>query len=202
MAANDSRARHVLEACRTADLTVPGEVAVIGVDNDELLCQLSTPLLTSIDQGAMRIGYEAAALLHGIIHGKKPRKRRFVVDPVGIVARQSTDVLAVDDPKLAIAMAFIQDHACEGIKGQDVVRAVAISRSGLENRFKAILGYTVRGAIRQVQMERARRLISGTSLPLKQVASALGLRSVQHLTTLFGKTFNQSPAKYRKSVNV
>ncbi len=199
MAVYDNRARHILEACRSFNLKVPQEIAVIGVDNDELLCRLSSPSLTSIEQGARRLVYEAAALLDRLMHGKKPWQRSFLVDPIGIVIRQSTDVLAIEEPKVAKAMAFIQEHAFEGIKVPDVVEAVAVSRSGLETRFAKTLGYTVRTAIRQVQLERARRLISDSSLPLKQVASDKGFRSVQHMTTLFCKAFGRSPAKYRKT---
>jgi LacI family transcriptional regulator len=160
---------------------------------------LSSPSLTSVEQGARRLGYEAAALLDRLMRGKKPRQRSFLIDPTGVVIRQSTDVLAIDEPKVAKAMAFIQEHAFEGIKVPDVVDAVAVSRSGLETRFTKTLGYTVRTAIRQVQLERARRLISDTSLPLKQVASDTGFRSVQHMTTLFGRAFGRSPGRYRKT---
>jgi LacI family transcriptional regulator len=200
MAANDNRARHVLEACRTFNLRVPQDVAVIGVDNDELLCRLSSPPLTSIEQGAKRVGYEAAALLARLMCGKKSRQKSFLIDPMDVVVRQSTDVLAIDEPKVAKAMTFIQEHALEGIKVPDVVEAAAVSRSGLETRFAKTLGYTIRTAIRQVQLERARRLISDTNVPLKQVASDAGFRSVQHMTTLFGKAFGRSPAKYREKV--
>jgi LacI family transcriptional regulator len=178
-------------------LRVPEEIAVIGVDNDELLCRLSSPTLTSVEQGANRLGYRAAALLDKIISGKTPKHRRFLIDPVGIVIRQSTEIFAIDEPKVAKAMAYIQEHAFEGIKVPDVVEAVAVSRSGLETRFAKTLGYTIRSAIRQVQLERARRLISETSLPLKQVAADTGFRSVQHMTTLFGRAFGKSPARYR-----
>jgi LacI family transcriptional regulator len=200
MAANDNRARHVLEACRASGIRVPQDVAVIGVDNDELLCQLSSPPLSSVEQGAKRIGYNAAALLDQLMCGNKPPQGRFVIDPSGIIIRESTDVLAIDDPAVARAMAFIQEHAFDGINVPDVVSATAISRSGLETRFGRALGYTVRTAIRQVQLERARRLISDTNLPLKQVAANTGFRSVQHMTTLFGKAFGRSPAKYRETV--
>jgi LacI family transcriptional regulator len=197
MAANDNRARHILEACRTFGLRVPQDVAVIGVDNDELLCLLSSPPLTSVEQGAKRLGYEAAELLDRLMRGKRSRQRSFVIDPTGIVIRQSTDVLAIDDHRVARAMTYIQEHALEGIKVPDVVEAAAVSRSGLETRFTKTLGFTIRAAIRQVQLERARRLISDTNLPLKQVASDTGFRSVQHMTTLFGRAFGRPPAKYR-----
>jgi LacI family transcriptional regulator len=200
MAANDSRGRQVLEVCRAYNLRVPEEVAVIGVDNDELLCQLSSPLLTSIEQGAKQIGFNAAALLEKLIHGKGPRQRRFLADPVGIVTRQSTDILAVKEPTVAGAVAFIQENACRGIKVRDVVNAMSISRSGLEAHFRVALGFTIHNAIRRVQLERARRLLSETNLPLKQAAANSGFRSVQHMTTLFGSAFGQTPAKYRHAI--
>jgi LacI family transcriptional regulator len=202
MAANDIRARHVLEACRLIGLRVPEEVAVIGVDNDELLCQLSSPPLTSIEQGAKRLGYEAASLLDRLMCGKKLRERSFIIDPPGIITRRSTDILAIDDPLVARAMIFIQENASRDIKVRDVVRAVGVSRSGIELHFDRALGYTVHTAIRRVQLERGRRLISETTLPLKEIAARVGFRSIQHMTTLFGKTFRQSPAKYRKRVGV
>lgn len=202
MAGNDNRGRQVLEACRAYDLKVPDEVAVIGVDNDELLCRLSSPPMSSVEPGAQRLGYAAAALLESLMHGRRPPQRHFVIDPVGVVTRQSTDVLAIDDPKVAQAMAFIRGHACEGIKVPDVVGAVAISRSGLETRFASALGYTIRTAIRHTQLERARRLVSETDMPLKQVAIETGFKSIQHMTTIFLKAFANTPARYRQGRDV
>lgn len=199
MAANDNRARQVLEACRARNLRVPEEVAVIGVDNDELLCRLSSPLLTSVEQAAKRIGYDAAALLNKIMQGEKPSRPCFVVDPVRVVTRQSTEALAIEDSKVANAMAFIQDRAGTSIKVRDVVDAAAISRSSLETRFIRALGYSVHTAIRRAQLERAKLLVLDTDMPLKQVASKTGFKSVQHLTTLFGDAFGEPPAKYRKA---
>jgi LacI family transcriptional regulator len=180
-------------------LRVPEDIAVIGVDNDELLCNLSSPLLSSIEHGAARLGYEAAGLLDRIMQGEKNvHPSHFVVDPQGVIIRRSTEILAIDEPKVAQAMAYITLHCLDRIKVEDVVRAVGVSRSGLEIRFKSVLGYTIRNAIRQVQMERARQSVSQTKLPLKQVAAELGFRSVQHMTTLFRKAFGQPPAMYRE----
>jgi LacI family transcriptional regulator len=199
MAANDSRGRHVLEACRAYHLKVPDDIAVIGVDNDELLCRLSTPPLSSIEQGARKLGYAAAVLLDEMMDGRKPRQRHFVIDPTGIVTRHSTDVLAIDDPKVRHAMAFIREHACDGIKVPHVVAAGSISRSGLETRFTSVLGCTIRTAIRRNQLEAARRLILETEMPLKQVAVETGFKSVQHMTSTFTEIVGQTPAKYRRS---
>jgi len=203
MAANDNRGRQVLEVCRAYQLRVPEDVAVIGVDNDELLCKLSSPVLSSIEQGAKRLGFEAAALLDRIMENKRSRRAfgtRFVIDPVEVVARSSTEVLATDDPKVVEAMAFVAQHFSEGIKVRDVVKALAVSRSSLENRFKDALSCSIRVAIRRFQLERTRRLISETTVPLKQIAAETGFQSVQQLTTLFGRAYGQSPARYRANV--
>jgi LacI family transcriptional regulator len=197
MAANDHRARQVLEACRAQSLRVPEEVAVIGVDNDELLCQLSSPLLTSVEQGARQLGHEAAVLLDRIMDGRKPRRRRVVIDPMGVVTRHSTDILAIEDPVVAKAMSFVWEHASRGIKVKDVAEAATCSRATLEARFKAVLGYSVHTAIGNVRLEETRRLVRDTSLSLKQIAAQTGFKSVQHMTTVFGRVFGHPPAEYR-----
>jgi LacI family transcriptional regulator len=198
MGANDKRARHVLEACRAYHLHVPEEIAVIGVDNDEMLCQLSTPALSSIEQGAKHIGHEAAALLGRMMRGKTPRGRHFVVKPVGVVTRKSTDVFAIEDSVVAEGIAFIRSNAYAGMKAADVVKSLAISRSGLESRFKATMGQTIHEVIRKVQLDGARDILSATNLAIKQVAANTGFKSVQHMTSLFGKAFGLTPARYRK----
>ncbi len=200
MAANDNRARQVLEACRLSGLRVPEEIAVIGVDNDEVLCRLSSPLLTSIEQGAARIGYEAATLLDGMMSGNSSGKRRYVVDPEGVVMRLSTDVLPVEDAQVAKAMSFIREHACNGIKVPHVVAAVAASRSGLEARFKTALGRTLHTAIRDVQLERAKRLFTETNLAAKEIAASTGFKSVQHMSSLFKGAVGLPPAEFRRRV--
>ena len=202
MAANDTRGRQVLEACRTYGLVVPDEVAVVGVDNDELLCRLSSPPLSSVEQGAQKLGYAAAALLDDMMQGRGIKKRHYLVDPATVVTRQSTDVLAIDDPKVAQAMAFIRDHAADGIKVPDVVSSVAISRSGLEARFTSALDCSIHAAIRHRKLECAKRLVSETDMPLKQIASETGFASVQHMTTLFVQEFGQAPGKQRRSYSV
>ena len=200
MAAHDDLGRHVLEACRAYDLRVPQEVSVIGVDNNELLCLLSTPALSSVEQGARGLGYRAAMLLDELIlsRGARPRQGHFTVDPVAVVTRCSTDVLAITDAKVAQAMTFIQEHACERIKVPQVAASVAIPRSGLEKRFASVLGSTIRTAIKRAQLERTRRLVLETDLPLKQIAGETGFRSVPHMTTLYVCAFGVTPARHRR----
>ena len=198
LGANDRRAYHVLEACRSYQIRVPDEVAVLGADNDEMLCQLSTPTLSSIEQGAKRIGYEAAVLLDRTMKGEKRHKRRFVIPPICVVTRRSTDVLAIDDKVTAAAMNFVRSQVCKGITVKDVVNASGVSRSTLDNRFKALLGGSIHDLMRSTQMERARQLISVSNLSMKEIAASTGFGSVQYMTSLFGRAYGQTPAEYRK----
>lgn len=198
MAANDKRARQVLDVCRYAGFRVPDDIAVIGVDNDEMLCQLCTPPLSSVEQGARRLGYEAASLLDRMMQGARPASLRVVINPVAVVARHSTDILSVEDEEVRTALKEINQFACDGITPGEVTRKVGCARSTLEWRFRAALGRTIFSEIRRVRIERAEQLVRETSLPLKQVAGRSGLRSVQHMTTLFRKWVGETPAKLRR----
>ncbi len=198
MACYDVRARHVLIACRSLGILVPEEVAVIGVDNDELLCELTSPPLSSIEQGSRAMGRAAAALLDRLMAGEKPRQLKFVVDPEGIVSRRSSDAMMIQDADVAQALRHIRQHVGEGIQVSDVVRTVAVSRSTLEVRFKAFTGRTIHAEIQRAQVERARQLVATTNLPLRQVAVAAGFRYLQHMATVFRLHTGQTPGEYRK----
>lgn len=199
MAANDECAKEVLECCRLFEFDVPRQIAVIGVDNNDLLCRLCWPSLSSVERGATRIGYEAATCLHRLMDGKRASSD-FVIEPTGVVVRQSTTVSADHDPFVMRAVQFIESHHSKSIKVSDVVSAAGISESVLECRFVRTLGRTIYAAIREARLEHVRRLVSDTEVPLKQIAPETGFSSVQHMTTLFRKAFGQSPARYRKSV--
>ena len=199
LASNDIRGRQILESCRECLLRVPEDVAVLGVDNDELLCNLSSPLLSSIEQGAKRLGYEAAKLLQKLITSRAPLElKRIVIDPFGVITRASTDMLAIEDSRLAKAMEHISRHFTEGISVNDVVSASGVSRSWLEKKFRAELGYTIASVIRRLQLQRARELVLTTTLPLKEIASNLSYPSVQHMTTVFQKTLGYPPGQLRQ----
>jgi LacI family transcriptional regulator len=197
MACYDVRARHVLDACQELGLLVPEDVAVIGVDNDELVCELTSPPLSSIEQGARTIGYQAAALLDRLMSGRQAVQRKFVIAPEGIVTRRSSDALAIDDADVAAALQFIRGHACEGIQARDVVQAVAISRTALMGRFKALLGRTIHAEIQRVQIEHVRQLMAATELPLNRVALQTGFHYLQQMITAFRRHTGQTPGEYR-----
>ncbi len=198
MAACDKLGRQILEACRSANVRVPEDVHVVGVDNDELICNLNTPNLSSVEPGARHLGYKAAELLDSMMDGVSPPiSTRIFVDPVEVITRRSTNTLSVEDPTVASAMTFIASHYAKKVTVRDVIKHVDLSRSSLEKRFEISLGCSVRTAIIRFQMENARQLLSETKMPLKEIAWKLGFSSVQHMTTLFRTSFGLPPGQYR-----
>jgi LacI family transcriptional regulator len=201
MACNDARARHVIEACRRIGVRVPEDIAVLGVDDDAVLCQLSDPSLTSIDQGAHRVGETAAAVLDRLMAGKRPGRKPLVVKPAGLMPRRSSDVFAVADPDVSAALRFIHDHACEGIHFNDVSACVAVTRVTLNRRFRALLGRSVHDEIQRIRMERARHLVADTTVPLKQIPAMIGMKQRTHFSVAFRGHFGHTPAAHRRLAN-
>lgn len=200
MASYDIRARHVLDACRRVGLAVPDEVAVIGVDNDEFLCDLSDPPLSSVAPDTLRTGYEAAALLDRLMSGReRSHGQAIFVRPLAVIARRSTDVLALGDPDISAAVRFIREHACEGIAVKDLLDEVPLSRRVLEDRFQKLLGRTPHDEIARVRFDRVHRLLRETRLPLAEIAHRSGFRNAEYLATAFRRTFGISPTTYRQS---
>jgi LacI family transcriptional regulator len=199
MACYDIRARHVLDACRRVGLAVPDEVAVVGVDNDEFLCHLSDPPLSSIAPDTRRTGYEAAALLDRLMSGReRQRGQAIFVQPLGVVTRRSTDVFALGDPDVSGAVRFIREHACDGIAVKDLLAEVPLSRRVLEGRFRKLLGRTPHDEIARVRLERVVQLLRETQLPLAEVARRSGFRNAEYLGTAFRREFGTSPNAYRQ----
>ncbi len=198
-ACDDSRARHVLQACRSGGVQVPEQIALVGVDNDDVMCEISEPTLTSIEQGSVRVGYEAAALLDRMMHGKAVRRDGKTVAPTGLIARRSTDVTAVSDPNVAEALQYIRQHACGPIKVHHVLKTVKLSRTNLETRFRSVVGRSVHAEIGRVRVEAARRLLTTTSVPIKEVAQRVGVSSVQYFTVMIRSATGQTPGQLRKA---
>lgn len=194
------RGREVLNACRAAGLLVPEQVAVLGGDEDYLLCETCSPPLSGVALTSEQVGYEAAALLDRLLNGEPSPKKPILIQPTRVVVRQSTNTLAIDDEDLARAVAFIRDHAHEPIQVCDVLREVAVSRSWLERRFQETLGRSPAAEIRRVHLERAKQLLSESDMPVPDVATASGFRSREYLAYAFKQATGLSPRQYRTQV--
>ncbi len=199
MACNDVRAHQILMACGDRSIAVPEEVAVIGVDDEELICELCHPPLSSVKQDPERVGYEAAALLDRLLDGETPPAKPILVKPLGVVARQSTDVVAVGDADVAAAVHFIRLHACDGIQVNDIIEHVQISRSTLERRFAKLLGRSPKSEILRVKLDRVRYLLSMTEYPLARIAQLTGFAYVEAMCDCFKRTIGQTPGQYRSA---
>lgn len=197
MACYDIKAQQFLDACRDAGVAVPDEVAVIGVDNDELLCELSMPPLSSVEPDSRRAGYEAARLLDQLLAGHKVPDEPVLIPPLGVTTRQSTDVLAIDDREIAQAIRFIREHACDGIAVADVLRVVPLSRRAFEKRFQERLGRTPHQEILRLKIVRAEQLLTETDLSLAAIAERTGFRHAEYLSVAFKRATSQTPGQFR-----
>jgi LacI family transcriptional regulator len=198
LACNDIRGLQVLDACRRIDLPVPERVAVLGVDNDVALCELADPPLSSIDQDLERIGYEAAALLDRLIAGAPAPADPTLVAPRGVVARLSTDSVAIDDPAVAATLRLIRQHACGG-KGVDfLAERTGLSRRALQRRFKALTGRTIQEELLNTQLNRVRRMLAESDLKLDAIARKAGFRYIGYMCSFFKKKTGLTPGEYRR----
>jgi LacI family transcriptional regulator len=195
---NDDLGRHVIQTCNIAGLAVPEEVAVLGEGNDELVCELCEPPLSSVDFNAENGGYQAAEILHQMIKGEQVSKLRVVVRSTRVVARQSTDVMAIDDPNMAKAMNFISQNFKKNIKVSDVARAARLSTRVLLNRFRKYLDRSPYEEITRVRIESAAAMLTESNLPISNVAYAIGYDEVKYFTRLFSKVQGMTPTAYRR----
>jgi len=194
---NNSQGRAVIHACRLAGLLVPEDVAVLSGNDDPLLCECCLPQLSAIAVATEKIGETAAELLERLMQGKSIPSTPVLVPPIGIIARQSTDALLIQNPALLQALGFIREHATEPIQVDDILRAVPIARRSLERFFQESLGRSPADEIRRVRLERAKHLLATTDLPIPKVAQASGFGTGEYLATLMRRTIGMTPLKYR-----
>jgi LacI family transcriptional regulator len=200
MASNDDRSQDVLAACKIAGLDVPTEVAILGVDNDELVCSLSYPQLSSIALGTEGAGYEAARLLDKLMTGQPTTatEKEVLVSPLHVVPRQSTDITALEDPQVAAAIHFIRRHFKELILVDEVAEAVDLSRRTLEQRFRKLLHHSVHEEIVRTRVNQMARMLTDTNLPISQIARLLGYSYMNNISRYFRQQQGLSPSAYRK----
>ncbi len=200
MACTDQLGFWLLDACLRAEVAVPEEVAVVGVEDDESLCSLARPPMSSVRLNPERVGFEAAALLTRLMQGKAAPRKPLLVPPQDIVVRQSSDVVAIEDPDLAAAVRFVRERACGGISVDDVVRATTLSRSNLERAFRKVLGRSPNAEIRRARLAEVRRLLTETDLTLATIIGRTGFASVPYLCESFKSEFGQTPTEFRTAI--
>lgn len=199
MACNDMRGLNVIDAGRRAGLDLPAELAVIGVDDDPLMCELCDPPLSSVVPNPERIGYEAAALLDRLMDGRTegvPKEQ--LVPPLGVATRLSTDALMIDDPRIAAAVRFIRQNACRGITVRDVLEHVPLSRTALERRFRRDLGRSPQAEIRGVQLRRAKELLTQTDFKMDRIAELTGFEHPEYFNVVFKREVGRTPGRFRR----
>jgi len=202
MGCNDRAALTVLDRCRATGVRVPEEVAVLGVDNDDLMQSLAYPPLSSINTARERIGFEAAALLERLIGGARVDPTPRLIPPVGVIPRGSTDALALADPEVAGAIRFIDANVGRRIGVIDVAENVAMSRRQLERRFRAATGVSILDEITRRRVDRARQLLADTELTLDQVATATGFNNSSYLSVIFKTKTGLTPGGFRERFRV
>lgn len=200
LAADAHHARQLAEICHFAGIRIPDDVAILAGDTDELLCEVSTPPLSSISIACERLGHEAAALLHRMMAGEAPPDKPVLIAPHGVVSRQSTDVLAIDDPAVVRALRYIRTHAHHGIVVEDILREVPISRRSLEIQFRSYLGRSPAEEIRRVRLERGRQLLGRRELSITEIALACGFSNATRFGVAFRKSFGTTPRAFRKTI--
>jgi LacI family transcriptional regulator len=199
--AGDLHSVCLLEMCMELGIAVPGEMAIVGRGNDPVICNTVHPTLSSLDLNSPQLGYEAAGLLERMMAGK-PAAEVIYVPASRVVARQSTDLIAIDDPDVAQAVRYIRQFACKGIEVSQVVDEIGLSRRALEQRFCRCLGRTPKAEILRVQIEHAKLLLARTDASSKSIARKSGFSSPAYFTTAFRSNVGMKPQMYRKTQRV
>jgi LacI family transcriptional regulator len=201
MTCNDSQGLYVLQACRQLGIRVPEDAAIVGVDNDELMCELAIPPLSSVAQDTEQIGFRAAQMLDTIMAARPRHPVHITVPPACLVTRQSSDVLAVEDDVVSRATRFIREHATELVGVGQIAHHIGVSRSTLEKRFKSLTGRTVHYELQRRRLDIAQRLLTCSNLTLQVIAERSGFRSAHYMSDVFRRELGYPPGKLRQQRN-
>jgi len=202
MAVHDYRARMVLDACLRLGLRVPGDVALVGVDNEPIACEFSEVPLSSVARNSRWEGYQAASLLDRLMAGKQPPKHDILIPPEGVVARRSTDTEAIEDPHVAAAR-FIREHIDEAFGIDALAKHTSVSRRYLHYHFNRCLGCTPHQYINRARVARAKQLLAEPKkLQLREIAHACGFSEPRRLRLVFQRITGATPAEFRRSLSL
>jgi len=193
----DARARHLLQACDHIGKMVPDCISIVGIDDDDIARNLSRISLSSVTQGCFEMGFQAAKLLHRRLDNPNLKSKIVLVPPVGVVQRQSSDFKALNDPFVIQAMHFIRQNASTGIKVEQVLDFVGISRSNLESRFHDECGHSIHTEIHNEKLSRACNMLEKNDASTREIAKICGYPSLQYMYAIFRKHFDKTPKEYR-----
>lgn len=199
IAATDSRARHLLQACAIGGVKVPDEIAIVGIDNEDLVNYLSRISLTTVVQGARQIGFQAARLLHvQLSSGGTTPRRRIVVPPVGLKERMSTDVKQTYDPLVGRALSFIKANIHKPLKVVHVINYLGLSRTHIDTKFQKELGCKVHAVILKEKLIRCQILLENKHIPIADIPALAGFPSINYFYDFFSRQMNLTPSLYRQ----
>lgn len=198
MVCNDLYAQSVLDACRQVGALVPEQIAVVGAGNDETICAICNPPLSTVDAGHLQVGYTAAEILHHLLNGEPAPGEPVRLRPVGVVTRQSTDIMAIEDPDVAMAVRFIHEKACGKLRVEDVADFVAVSKSSLQRGFQEFLGRSVHDEITRVRIDTACRLLAESDMTIGTIAQRTGFGHQAHMGVIFREKMGMTPGEYRR----
>jgi LacI family transcriptional regulator len=198
MAQSDNRAVCMLDACEAVGLKVPEQVALIGVDNKELVCNLAAVPLTSVDSDRERMAFEGSALLDRLMNGRPAPKGPILIPPRSVVLRKSTDTMAIDHADVRSALDMIWKRYTEPITVEDVVTANHLSRCGIYRAFEKHVGRSIGDEIKRKRLQHAQHLLAGTDEKLERIAILSGFSSGEYLSRTFHQVFGMTPSAYRK----
>lgn len=198
LAATDACAKSLTEICHAVGVRVPEDLALVGVGNQDLYCQFSIPPLSSVDVQSGQLGYQAAALMCRLLKGDKPPHGPILVAPRGVVQRQSTDVLAIEDPLVARALRAIRQSVGKPVSIKQLVQDMDVSRRTLERRFFQVLSRSLHDEMLRVRLEQTKTLLTETDLPLADISRRCGFSYRTRMCSVFRDATGLSPGAYRK----
>jgi LacI family transcriptional regulator len=199
MTANDVRGRQVLDTCLVAGVSVPDQVAVLGVDNDELICSTTNPPMTSILRDTEGSGYYAAQMLDRLMRGKSRKSETLLYGPLRVVGRQSTERLQFTDRLAVKAVEFIRINAGIGMNVSDVVKHLNVSRRLAELRFRQAVGHSIHDELQRARLTQVRRLLQETDLSIAEITEHCGYESESYLGLVFRRHFGVTMRQFRKT---
>jgi LacI family transcriptional regulator len=197
MVCSDQRGLSLLEACAAENIAVPEQVAVLGVDNDEPLCEACYPPLSSVRAGHREVGFKAAGLLDDLMEGAVPIGSPVLALPQGIVTRRSSETMAITDPAVAQGVRYLNQNLSESMTNEAIARVAGLSRTLFQQRFRAAMGMSIRAYLVQQRLHRAKSLIENSDLTLVDIAQRAGFKHQEYMGSVFKRELGITPASLR-----